>query len=106
MDEDSRMELIRAEHPEYEDVGEEEVDGVNPRLHVAMHAIVAKQLWDGDPPEVWPAAKRLLDAGVDRHEVLHRLAALMAERVYATLRGEPPEIAEYRRKLAALGASR
>jgi hypothetical protein len=102
-DEDSRLELALAEHPEYRDViDREEVDGANPRLHAAMHAIIGQQLWDGEPPEVWPAAKRLLDAGLDRHEILHRLAALMTEQVHAALSGQSPDIAEYRRKLAAL----
>ena len=35
---------------------------------------VVQQLWDGDPPEVWEAARRLRDAGRSRDWVLDRLA--------------------------------
>jgi len=35
------------------------------------------RLWSGDPPELWEAAQRLLDAGQDRHLVLHALMAVL-----------------------------
>ena len=35
---------------------------------------VVQQLWDGDPPQVWEAARRLRDAGRSRDRVLDRLA--------------------------------
>jgi Domain of unknown function (DUF1841) len=105
-DEDGRLELALAEHPDYQDVmDEEEVDGVNPQLHLAMHSIVGSQLWGGDPPEVWPAAKRLLDAGMDRHEVMHQIGALVMEQIHTALTGRTPDTADYRRKLAALGGA-
>jgi len=31
----------------------------------------------GGPPELWEAAQRLLDAGQDRHLVLHALMAVL-----------------------------
>ena len=31
---------------------------MNPRLHLKMHEIVATQLWDDSPPEVWDTAAR------------------------------------------------
>jgi hypothetical protein len=54
-DEDQRELLILAEHPEYHAVladpmSDELVEGVNPRLHVALHQILANQLWDDTPP--------------------------------------------------------
>ena len=65
-DSDERRLLIEGEHPEYHaallDPGfDGEVDGVNPRLHIGIHEVVANQLWDGDPPEAWHAAKRHAD---------------------------------------------
>jgi hypothetical protein len=72
--------VIRHEHPEFVDALEDDLDEIdlgygplNPRLHLAMHEIVATQLWDGDPPEVWETAVRLRDAEYERHEVLHML---------------------------------
>jgi len=45
--------------------------------HIERHLILADRLWRGDPPELWEAAQRLLDAGQDRHLVLHELMAVV-----------------------------
>lgn len=80
-DEDDRRVLIEAEHPEYAAALEDDrevigPDGstMQPRLHIAVHEVVANRLWADDPPELWQTAKRLSAAGYDRHEVLHMLA--------------------------------
>ena len=39
--------------------------------------MLADRLWRGDPPELWEAAQRLLDARQDRHLVLHALMAVL-----------------------------
>jgi len=69
-DPDERSVIIRGEHPEFAaafDAGRDEIelDGVvmNPNLHLALHEIVANQLWDGETPRlqrppadsIWPA---------------------------------------------------
>ena len=80
---------------------------MNIRLHVAMHEVVAKQLADDDPPEVYETARRLLDAGYDRHEVLHMLARPMASHIHATLTDKQPyDHARHVAALRALPASR
>jgi hypothetical protein len=38
------------------------------------YVTVVEQLWAGNPAELWPAAKRMLDAGRSREAVLDRLA--------------------------------
>ncbi len=90
-DSDDRSLLVEAEHPEFaralrqhEDV---DVDGatVDPRLHLALHEIVAKQLWDGQPPETWAAAQRLTGLGFDRHDVFHALMRAVSDIVYAAM---------------------
>lgn len=88
-DEDLRAVVIRAEHPEFEEAlkaGVREFDGpdgtVNPRLHLVVQGIVATQLWDDSPPEVWATAKRLLEAGYERHEVLNMLGWPVAAQVW------------------------
>ena len=75
-DPDVRSVVIRHEHPEFEQAlkaGRREIEGgdgpMNPRLHLTMHEIVATQLWDDSPPEVWDTAVRLLDVGYERHEM-------------------------------------
>ena len=58
---------------------------MSPNLHIAMHEIVANQIWDGEPPETWQTVQRLLEAGYDRHEVLHMLASIVSGDVYRAL---------------------
>ena len=45
-----------------------------PQQRFPSFVTVAQQLWDGDPLEVWQAARRLRDAGRSRDWVLDRLA--------------------------------
>jgi hypothetical protein len=108
-DPDVRAFVIRHEHPEFEDAlkaGLDEIDigdgPMNPRLHLAMHEIVATQLWDDSPPEVWETAARLLDAGYERHEILHMLGRPVSEQIWAALHEERPYDRE--RHVAALRA--
>jgi len=96
-DPDVRGYVIRMEHPEIDEALREgrdavELDGqqVNPRLHLAMHEVVANQLWDDDPPEVWETAQRLLDRGYERHEILHMLASTMADQIRSALHEQQP----------------
>lgn len=108
-DPDERGLLIEGEHPEYHDaladpVGKDEVDGVNPRLHLAMHEMIANQLWDNDPPEAWQAAQRLRELAMDRHDILHELAAVATEHLHpALVRREPFDLDAYRQALNDLG---
>jgi hypothetical protein len=91
-DEGDRRVLILAEHPELHraieaGLTEIHVQGstINPALHLAMHEIVANQLWADDPSEVWQTATRLLGSGYERHEVLHTLASVVSDDVYRSL---------------------
>jgi hypothetical protein len=108
-DPDVRALVIRAEHPEFEDASRQGLDEIdvgdgpfNPRLHLAMHEIVATQLWDDSPPEVWETAERLLDAGYERHEILHMLSRPVSDFVWAALQESRPYDRE--RHVAALRA--
>jgi hypothetical protein len=107
-DPDARAVAIRREHPELEEAfaGRDEVDAgdgrMNPSLHLAMHEVVATQLWDDSPPEVWDTAARLLDAGYQRDEILHMLAGPVAEQLWGALHDERPD--DRQSDLAALRA--
>ena len=86
-DRDERRLLIEAEHPELADTLELDedvvvVDGeeIDPRLHLTIHEIVAEQLWENDPPEVWETARRLSEAGYERHEIFHMLGSALVPR--------------------------
>jgi hypothetical protein len=73
--------------------------GPEGKAHVAMHATLATQLWYDDPPEVWSAARRLLEAGANRHETLHTIGELLA--VHS--QDAEIDVAAYRKALDALG---
>jgi hypothetical protein len=109
-DPDQRGILIEGEHPEWHDLlrdpsFEGEADGVNPRLHLAVHEMIANQLWDDEPPEAWRAAQRLLATGADRHDVMHELGRVAMEHLYAALSThQPVDPTAYRAALDALGA--
>jgi Domain of unknown function (DUF1841) len=93
-DPDDRALLVRAAHPELHAAitdGHETavVEGqeINPRLHLAIHEVVANQLIATDPPEAWATAQRLIKLGYDRHEVLHMLGAAMSGELWEALQG-------------------
>jgi len=110
---DERGILIKAEHPELHKAlrhGDDEIvisgQPMSPRLHIAMHEIVANQLWDDDPAEVWETAERLVALGYERHEVLHMLSSVVAREVWRTLdSGLPSDPARYVAALSELPAS-
>jgi Domain of unknown function (DUF1841) len=108
-DEDERALLIEALHPEFTDAlqGEDDVivDGqtVNPRLHVAMHQVVANQLLADDPPQTWQTVQRLAGLGYDWHNIMHMIASLITEDVYWALQEHrQPDPAGYARRLRGL----
>ncbi|HEX6471008.1 MAG TPA: hypothetical protein VF069_18050 [Streptosporangiaceae bacterium] len=67
--------------------------------HLDAHERLAERLWDGDPPGLWETAQRMLDAGHERHAILHLLIealdragddALALRSALRALRHEPP----------------
>ena len=108
-DPDVHLVVIRREHPEFEEALQKdrsEIEGsdgpMNPRLHLTIHEIVATQLWDDSPPEVWDTVVRLLEAGYERHEILHMLARPVSDQIWAALHDERPY--ERERHVTALQA--
>jgi hypothetical protein len=105
-DPDGRAQLIRAAHPELDTKQETVMYGgheMNPRLHLTMHEIVATQIADLDPPEVWATAQRLRRLGYGRHEILHMLGAAMSAQIWGALHDRREYDAdEHRAALAAL----
>jgi hypothetical protein len=108
-DEDERALLIEALHPEFAGAlhGEDDVivggQTVNPRLHVAMHQVVANQVLAGDPPQTWQTVQRLAGLGYDWHNIMHMIASLVTEDVYGALKEHrQPDPAAYARRLSEL----
>ena len=108
-DADDRALLIAAAHPELDTTAETVlVDGgeINPRLHLTIHEIVANQIVDDDPPEVWATAQRLRKLGYGRHEILHMLGAAMTPHLWEALQNRREyDLEAHRAALAALPES-
>lgn len=108
-DPDERALLIKGEHPElHEGPAEPDYDtdvaGFSPRFHLTMHEVIANQLWDNDPPEVWQAAQRLRDQGLERHDILHELLEVMVTHMRPVLAKQQPFDSDaYRQALNDLG---
>jgi hypothetical protein len=101
--------LIEAMHPELADAlgsGDEVIVGgepFSPRLHIAMHQIVATQLLADDPPETWQTVQRLAALGYDWHNIMHMIATVVSDDIYHALNeGRPSDPADYIRRLHEL----
>jgi hypothetical protein len=107
-DPDDRGLLVEGEHPGYHEVladpASDTVDVTNMRLHIAVHEIVANQLWDDQPPQAWQAARRLLATGAERHDVLHAIGNVLVEHLHGLLTGQGQiDVAAYAAGLEKLG---
>ncbi len=76
----------------------------SPRLHVAMHQIVARQILADDPPQAWQAVQRLALLDYRWHDIMHMIAGLVAQDVQQALAGQHPDPAGYIRRLDDLPA--
>jgi hypothetical protein len=108
-DPDERAVLIRLAHPDMDEAIEQGVEelrtggtSINPRLHLVIHEMVATQIIDGDPQEVFDTARRLLALGRDPHEVLHMLGSVASTQIWTAMHDEHQFTRED--QLAALAA--
>ena len=101
LDEQERIDLVRRYHRR---AG---VKMPNATLHSAFHAIVETQIATSDA-RVLSTLERLMREGLDRHDSIHAIASVLAERMWGALR-EPPaghDLPEaYYRALEELSAS-
>jgi len=108
-DEDERAFLIEAMHPELADALRSDAEVTaggqpfSPRLHIAMHQIVANQLLADDPPETWQTVQRLGALGHDWHNIMHMIAAVVGDDVYRRMKENRPfDPVDYIRRLHEL----
>ncbi len=101
--------LIEAQHTEFEDAlrGNEEVivegQPFSPRLHIAMHQVVANQLLADDPPEAWQTVQRLSGQGYDWHNVMHMIAGVVSDDIYQAINEQRRfDPGDYARRLSEL----
>jgi len=110
-EEDALTARLMREHPEWHGVwlradklsdAEFERGGVNPHLHIIAHQIVMNQA-AGALPAVGETLEALVAKGVDRHEAIHRIGAILMEYMFRVLKHKRPfDEARYLRKVRAL----
>ncbi len=115
-DEEARLAQAMREHPEYPELWprldtltDEEIEsgGVNPLLHVQVHAIIDAQVAEGNPVEAGAAIEALTRRGLSRHEAVHSVAnEFMGELFYVLRDDRPFDMQSYVRKLARLTRGR
>jgi len=107
-EEDKRLAKILREHKEFHNYWESShtrqttktPEGVNPFLHVSLHLIIENQLARNNPSQVYKLYLREIDKEVLRHQeidkevlrhqVIHRIAAIFSEILFASLKYRKP----------------
>jgi hypothetical protein len=110
-DEDELGILIEAVHADWGDaIHSDRLVAVgdhmaNPRLHVALHQVVANQLLADEPRDTWQTVQRLAGLGYDWHNIMHMIARIVSDNVYGALTdGRRFDPADYARRLSELPA--
>ena len=97
-DPDGREELLRREGPP-----DPEEDADQYRARLLVWQVIANQVADDDPPDVWAAAQRMMASGVSRGHALRQISVAFAPRLLAALEDHEEYYDEaYRQALAAL----
>ena len=63
----------------------------NASLHATMHVVVENQVAMGDEIPVRRTVDRLQAEGLDRHEAIHAVGAVLAEQMFDLLKMGPPK---------------
>ena len=101
LSETERMLLVGDFHAESDGVEDE---ASSRQLHVAIHVVVENQLAEGYAPAV-EALARLLGEGLDRHEAVHAIGAVLAEHILARVQdgsADAGALAQYEQGLRTL----
>jgi hypothetical protein len=64
--------------------------GVNPFLHVTLHAIAEKQVQDRNPIEAFQFYNAMLRNKCSRHEAIHLLTIILVKFIFQTLKDKVP----------------
>lgn len=84
-------------------LGEPEAPENSGHVHSAIHMIVENQLAANDPPQARKALERLIAEGLDRHDGIHAIGAVVAGMIFGQVKNDRPFSQEsYAKKLATL----
>jgi hypothetical protein len=103
LDEGERIALVKAFHENLDDGLPE--DAIP--LHSSIHAIVETQLAMG-VESVPETIEKLIRQGLDRHEAIHAVGAILSEDMFDMLKGNIKEFSSkrYRKRLEKITAKR
>ena len=92
LSEDAAWRIALKDHPEWRSAWEKDElpdeiigeDGqpLSPRMHLAIHAVVERQLAADEPEGVAAIAQELGQLGLSRHDVRHEIGCVMAEHMW------------------------
>jgi hypothetical protein len=100
-----RIDVVREFHENSDEAVELEDEALF--LHSSIHVIVENQIAMG--VELLPETiAKLIRQGLDRHEAIHAIGAIISEDIYYIARGEQKEFSpkQYRSKLKKITAKR
>lgn len=104
IDESERLELVKDYHLNLE----EEFAGESITAHCAMHVAVENQLAEDEVPKTNLTLQKLMRQGLDRHEAIHAIAAVLSGELFSLMNKDAGEFSakSYSRKLDKLTAKR
>ena len=102
-DESERIGMVESFHLE----AEEELTEGSETLHAVIHVVVENQIALG-AESVPETIEKLMRQGLDRHEAIHAIGAVLAEEMFDLLQGNEASHTSkhYRRRLKKLTAKR
>jgi HD superfamily phosphodiesterase len=101
LDESERMRLVRRYHRR------QRIGLPNETIHATIHVIVENQVALGDAFPAKATLLRLMKEGLDRHEAIHAIGAVLAEKFFVVMSGQEAGSdlnADYIEKLKSLTA--
>ena len=76
---------------------------VNPFLHVSLHSVIERKIAERNPPDTEQTLFRLTRAGLDKHEAMHRIMAVLSEIMWEMLQQRKVfDLTTYQRRLRLL----
>ena len=102
LDEAVRLELIE----EYVENFEKEIESSKKHIHASIHMVVENQLALGEKPAL-DAYSRLLRQGLNRHETIHAIGAVIFSDIYDAMQNiDNKQITSYKNRLRKLTAKK
>jgi len=62
----------------------------NTALHQAIHEAVENQIKENNPKETKITFERLMNLGYNRHEVIHKIGAVVVDKIYDAMKQKKP----------------